>query len=276
MSVSRIDLDGLGSPLAIAARIHQLENNLEPDFAIEDLCRSLDIFAIEETETSAFEAALIMDEHKASGSILLAKGQRLSRRRFSIGHELGHFLIPTHMPRADDNFCCSLADLHHVGSHEQDRRKRIESEANRFAAALLMPQARVRAQMTAREPDLGEIVRLAAIFGVSKEAMARRYVEAHRGCIAVIILQDSKLRRVYRQTDRFPWIEPGIGQPVPIDSIASDHGLQPRVCSASEECDPEVWLGERGAARVEVLTEQVLGQQQGYAMVLLHAEMGDG
>lgn len=275
MSVSRIDLDGIGSPLDIAKRIHQLESNLKPDFAIEDLCRSLDIITIEETETKAFEAALIMDEHKASGSILLASGRRPSRRRFSIGHELGHFLIPTHMPKPGEFFSCSLADFHHLGTHEKDRRKQIEAEANRFAAALLMPPTRVRAQMTARQPDLAEIVRLAGEFGVSKEAMARCYVEAHRGCIAVIILQHGKLRRVYRQTDRFPWVEPGIGQPVPIESIASDHGFQPGACSPSEECDPEIWIGERGAKRVEVLTEQVLGQQQGYAMVLLHAEMDE-
>ncbi len=36
-----------------------------------------------------------------------------------------------------------------------------------------------------------------------------------------------------------------------------------------------VWFGERDAERVDRLTEQMLGQQDGYAMLLLHAELLD-
>ena len=42
-----------------------------------------------------------------------------------------------------------------------------------------------------------------------------------------------------------------------------------------EECDPETWLSEYNAARVEVLSEQVLGQSNSYATVLLHAQVAD-
>lgn len=274
MSFSRLDLDGLGSPVDIAARIHQLQPDLPLNFSIEDLCTKLDILAIEEVATNGFEAALIMDANKAMGSILLAADRRPERRRFSIGHELGHFLIPTHLPRSGHPFECSLADFHQMDTHEQNRRKRVEAEANKFAAHLLMPHSRIRAGMLSRQPDLRDIVRLAADFAMSKEAMARAYIDAQRATVAVIILRDGLLHRAYRGAD-FPWIEPRLGQPVPQDSIAHGHRLTPGEFSESEECEPEVWFEGRSAARVEVVTEQLYGQISGFAMLLLHVELAD-
>ena len=111
---------------------------------VEALCGQLDIHSVSELDTEGFEAALIMDANKAAGSILVAAGRSRKRRRYSIAHELGHFLIPTHMPDAAQGFECSLDDLHLLDIKEQDRRRRIEAEANRFAAALLMPVPRIR------------------------------------------------------------------------------------------------------------------------------------
>ena len=250
-----------------------MAGDLGPAFDLEALCRQLDIVQITEIVTSAFEAALITDANQAAGAILLAAHRQPERRRFSLGHELGHFLIPSHRPRAGDAVHCSLDDLHLVDTREKDRRKRIEAEANRFAASLLMPPQRVRAAMTFRQSDLREIVQLSKTFAMSKEAMARTYVDASRETIAIIILQHGKIRRVYRGDRDFPRIALWIGQPVPKGSIACDNNLQPGELSESEECELDVWLDLGPATRVEVLTEQVLGQAKGFAMVLLHAEM---
>ncbi|CAM3210500.1 IrrE N-terminal-like domain-containing protein [Sphingomonas antarctica] len=274
MTVSRLDLDGVGSTAGIAARIHELDPDLPLDFSIEALCKQLDIVDIQLTDTTAFEAALIMDELKAAGSILLAKSSNPKRRRFSIGHELGHFLIPTHMPRRGEPFTCSHADLRLADTRDKNRHKQVEAEANRFAAQLLMPPKRVRASLTSRDPDLAEVVRLAHEFGVSKEAMARSYAEAHRQTLAVIIVRDGRIERLYRPDD-FPWVEPRWGDVVPAESIASAHRLSPGEISEMEECEAETWLGYSGARKVEVLSEQVLAQQFGYATILLHAELAD-
>lgn len=217
---------------------------------------------------------LLMDENKAWGSIVVAQDRRPERRRFSIGHELGHFLIPTHRPKPGEGSSCSLDDLRVGDSREHDRRKRIEGEANRFAAHLLMPPARIRSSLRSRQPDLVEIVRLASEFGVSREAMARGYIEAHHDTLAVVILHRGLIDRIYRP-EGFPWIEPRRGRPVPEDSIASAHRLQPGQISEMEECEPETWIGERNARGVEVLSEQLHVQQNGWATVLLHAELAE-
>ena len=274
MSLSRLELDGLGSPVDIAARIHELQPDLPLDFPIEQICSALDIIAIDEVTTNGFEAALIMDPNKAMGSILLAAERRPERQRFSIGHKLGHFLIPTHLPRPGEPFECSLADIQQVDTRELNRRKRVEAEANKFAAQLLMSPKRVRAGMLSRQPDLRDIIRLAGDFAMSKEAMARAYVDAQRATVAVLILKDGLLHRAYRGAD-FPWIETVLGQPVPQDSIAHGHRLIPGEFSESEECDPEVWFEVFNAARVEVITEQLYGQSFGFAMLLLHVELAD-
>ena len=43
----------------------------------------------------------------------------------------------------------------------------------------------------------------------------------------------------------------------------------------ADVCDPLVWLEPKDAARVEQMTEQVLGQQNGYALIMLHMVMAD-
>lgn len=272
MKIDRLDLDGLGSPAAIAERILEIESDLTLIVPLEELCSRLDISSIEKVDTEAFEAALVMDVNKAAGAILLARDRSLQRSRYSLAHELGHWLIPTHRPGAGDGFECQLDDLHRVDEKEQNRRRKIEAEANRFASALLMPPRRVRTEM-GRAPDLQDIVALAAQFGVSKEAMARAYVDASREPIAALILHRGLVTRVYRNAN-FPWIDVRIGQVVPSGSIAS--AARPAASmSELDECDPAIWLSERDAGRTELLLEQVLGQAKDFAMVLLYAEFSD-
>lgn len=104
--------------------------------------------------------------------------------------------------------------------------------------------------------------------------MARGYIDAHRESLALVVVRNGRIEQAHRPDD-FPWIEPSIGQPVPQDSIACGHPLLPGQNTAMEECDPETWLGSTGARKVEVLSEQVLAQRDGWAMVLLHAELVD-
>lgn len=45
--LSRLELDGLGSPVDIARRIHELAPDLPLNFTVENVCRQLDIESIE-------------------------------------------------------------------------------------------------------------------------------------------------------------------------------------------------------------------------------------
>ena len=271
MSLDRVELDGFGSPARLAARIHDLAPDLPLDFDIKALCRRFDIHQIEEVDTSAYEAAIIMDEYKADGSILLARSSSAKRRRFSIGHELGHFLLPTHLPRSG-GFSCSSGDLKSQDAKSKDRQARVEAEANRFAAHLLMPPRKIRANLTAPQPYLNEVRRLSDAFFVSKEAMARSFVDAHHETLALVFLHRGRIKRFYKPDD-FPFIDVTIGHEAPEDSVANYNELAPAETSDLVECDPSIWLGEWSQRQVESLSEQVMSQRDGHAMVLLHAEL---
>ena len=272
MTLSRIELEDIGSPVELARLIHELDPNLPLAFGIEDLCRRLDISDIHDKSINSFAAALIMHPDKAWGEIIVATGTPQQRRRFSIGHELGHFLISRHRPHHGHQFSCSNADLLTNETGAADLAWRMEAEANRFAAELLMPAKRIRSNLKSRQPDLAEIVRLASEFEVSKAAMARSYVDAHRETLALLVVRDARITHATRPDD-FPWIAPKIKDAVPQGSIFHDRPLRPGECSEMEECDPEVWLGPSAARKVDILSEQVLAQSNGWAMIMLHAEL---
>lgn len=275
MTISRLDLDGAGSPAALVTSILQFEPALAIPIPVEQLCRHLDIASIGELDAEGFEAALITDDCKSAGAILIARERSRQRRRFSIAHELGHFLIPSHLPRPGERSLCSAEHLGIQDMKELDRRRRMEAEANRFAALLLMPPPLLRAELKAiRRPDISDIVRLARVFDVSKDAMARAYAESTRAALAIAVIRDGCVLRIYRNAANFPRLAFWRGQPVPSGSLA-ETAFQPGQVSDVEECEPGLWVREPEDRTVAALTEQVLGQREGFSLLMLVAELHD-
>ncbi|HEY3363752.1 MAG TPA: ImmA/IrrE family metallo-endopeptidase [Symbiobacteriaceae bacterium] len=99
------------------------------------------------------------------------------RRRFSVAHEIGHFVLHYLPEPGEGLFRCTQGDME-VGAAVSGEGARLvhlrqESEANLFAGALLMPESAVRAMATATR---GRVDRLATHFGVSPQAMSIRLV----------------------------------------------------------------------------------------------------
>lgn len=105
------------------------------------------------------------------------------RRRFTIGHELGHWVLHCNLGETDAEVvhCRDQVVLEQgavekdaSGTHLPTERTRFppeEMEANQFGAAMLMPAELVRANSDQLGSDL---VALAKGFGVSAMAMERR------------------------------------------------------------------------------------------------------
>jgi len=159
---------------------------------------------------------------------------------------------------------CSAEHLRLVDVRDQDRRRRKEAEANRFAALLLMPPPVLRAELQQiYRPEISDVVRLATTFDVSKEALARAYTEYSREAVAIVVIRNGRILRIYRNVRNFPWIDVSPGQSVPDGSSFHSEPCSPRHISETVECEPSLWLGEADARKVETLTEQILGQQNG-------------
>ena len=101
----------------------------------------------------------------ARWEIWVRRDEPAPRRRFTVAHEIGHYLL--HSDGAA--VLCRPADVETAQGSERAR----EREANRFAAELLMPEAMVR---EAAERDGPDPIALAGRFGVSDVAMGFRLV----------------------------------------------------------------------------------------------------
>jgi len=87
--------------------------------------------------------------------------------RFVVAHELGHFI---RHPENDNFLACTLGDLsNYTGTGR-------ESEANDFAAELLMPQFLFESRCDRNRPSLRDIAEIAEEFSTSLTATALRFI----------------------------------------------------------------------------------------------------
>lgn len=265
MKITRMDLDMAGSPTSLVTKIFAAEPSLPTQTPVEELARQLDIIDIKDLETDGYEGGLLTQQERTSGIILVNEKCNPARRRFTIAHELGHFLIPTHSPVQTDQFMCRREDMTAWDTKHQDRYARMEAEANQFAALLLMPPPRLRTCMkNFKDPSISDIFHVADHFAVSPEAAGRSYIEYNDEPVAMIITENNKVLRSYRQKE-FPFITVRNGMTVPDAS-----GLYRNVDTELEECDTFIWCDQPNFQ----LYEQV--QKRGkYGMILLWAELPD-
>jgi hypothetical protein len=143
---------------------------------IADTCFGLNVCATDDL-LSVPGAPAVEGDQTLSGLLIPWRGQIWvnadearqwpGRRRFTIGHELGHYVL--HAARGEPVFC------RHSSVVEGDDGPALgpppaEDEANRFAAALLMPAELIR-RYYRRDLDFHA---LCARFGASGAAMGRR------------------------------------------------------------------------------------------------------
>jgi len=143
-----------------------------PPVPVEEIARQLGARVSYEPFSREVSGVLFRDEGKGNAVIAVNASHTSTRHRFTIAHELGHLRLhegtrvfvdrPARIDRRDG-----------VASKGVDRH---EIEANRFAAALLMPHEMLVAELNGA-PDLQirELIDiLARRFDVSKQAMGNR------------------------------------------------------------------------------------------------------
>jgi hypothetical protein len=119
----------------------------------------------------AFEGMLARDpgDHEVWGIAYNGKS-RLERQRFTIAHELGHFIL--HRNR-QQSFNCDKQSVH-TGI---DTLRSIEREADDFASNLLMPGDLLRDWISSQRIDFRVLGDIAQRFQVSLEALCIRFIK---------------------------------------------------------------------------------------------------
>lgn len=275
MKIERMDLGDVGSPEGLVRQILKLAPDLPIPVPIEELAQQLDIDEILELSTEGYEGGLITDETRSSGTILVSKLARNGRRRFTIGHELGHFLIPTHRPVQKGKFLCSRDDMRQWSTKDVSTYSRMEAEANGFSALILMPPPKMRSVIERfRDPDLGHILDVARHFDVSREPAARAYAEYNDQAIAIAVIKDSRVLRIYRNT-RFPRICVSNGDAVPAKSLFHLQSARKSNPTNLHENGAELWIDSDWGKTLPTLYEQVFIQQEGFALLLLWVDISN-
>ena len=261
LQLSRMDIEEAGSnPDKLAEAIHnQLQASGSIGFVpIESIAKALDIVEIRAEPLDTFEGALITTQQRSVGKVLVNSLSAAPRRRFTIAHELCHFLNPSHRPLQNTDDIGSWSALTKPTRHE-----RQEREANRFAIELLAPSHLIKARLE-HSADLQYVLALAHQLNISKEAAARRYVELHEECIAIAFSREDRLRywvsndgfpkTIIAKDQPMPWLPPGNGAREPTDL---------------HEINPSDWFAMLKDGQAFI---QTYYQQRGFAMSLLTVE----
>lgn len=262
ITLSRIDLEDVGvNPRRLAEAIHEQLGECPGVVPVKEIAAALDIHEIREEVLTSIEAALVTTPERDCGSILVNLRSGPQRRRFSIGHELYHFLNPFHVPPSPGWFWCSGSDMIAATPSHTDRHTRQESEANAFAIELLAPRGRMRVYLRAK-PDLSNVLRAATDLDISREAAARRYVELHHESLAAVFCLNGKFVYASRN-EHFPPIFLRKGQPISLPGEREEGQV-----SGFVDVDASEWIYRQHGIQ---LTAQTLFQREGYSTTLLHA-----
>ena len=120
----------------------------------------------------------------AGGVLWVNGGEVVRRQRFTLAHEFGHAWIGHDAALAVD----TIATLSGRTTNP------LEVQANAFAAEFLVPRAGVTERVDGGEPTLEDVVRLAALYGVSAPMMLVRFRQVRIGSA-------ERLARLQREVD---------------------------------------------------------------------------
>jgi hypothetical protein len=257
-----MELADCGSPEKLLGVIFAKRQEWRPPVPIEDFAASVGIEQIKALETDGFEGALLTDADKTRGVILFNERSARQRKRFTIGHELGHFLIPTHR----GNQQCTSKDMRE--SKRATERERREAEANRFSAGLLMPRHWfVREMNRLGDADVSHVRALAQLFDTSLEATANRYAELTDDRCAFVFSKDGVVRYA-RPSKQFPKLAVRAGDTLPVGASKVSTGQ----AVAWKELAGDVWLQDGFGRSGPPLLEQAVAQANGFQLTLLFLE----
>jgi Zn-dependent peptidase ImmA (M78 family) len=157
----------LDAKAAILIKRAGLEN---PPVDVETIARQLGL-AVEHAELDDQVSGVLL--RTPDGALIGVNwAHHPNRQRFTVAHEIGHFVLHPSGTYIDKGLHAHFRD-----NESGSGTIRQEREANRFAAALLMPEAWLRRSLAEHPLDLGDdssLARLSSDFGVSTLAMSYR------------------------------------------------------------------------------------------------------
>lgn len=195
--------------------------------------------------------------------------QSSGRIRFSLAHELGHYLL--HRGQ-NDNFQCSQQDM--LGRTAAERV--IEQQADEFASTLLMPLNHFREQVDDKRIDFEMLGACAELFGVSLTSTALRWVSATAESAVLVLARDGYMdwavssKRALQSGAYFK--TRGQVRELPAGALASN--LTVPSSKSGQEIAASAWF-EHAHPAASLREMKLACDNYGYTLSLLHLSSGE-
>jgi Zn-dependent peptidase ImmA (M78 family) len=205
---------------------------------------------VQEVDAEGFDGTLVRAREGRKGIIGIKRSIRENtRKRFTIAHEIGHFLLPGH---GTVETICESAEV-------ENWRKGLsfaELEANDFAVELLLPTSFVRDSLRLKDPSFDSIRQVASEFETSLTATTCRLV-ALTEVPCVVLWSEGKRVKWYKRSGSFPFHLPVEALPTEGSSAYSlMHGAP--ATGSFVEVAPDSWMDRRDADNVFQVFEHSL------------------
>jgi Zn-dependent peptidase ImmA (M78 family) len=158
---------------------------------------------IEEGGLDTAEGRIVASPGKG-GSIRVKAGLNRGRTRFTIAHEIGHFVLHPLVPHDRQHSARDFTIWHDASE---------EAEANIFAAELLMPEFLFKPRCRGQVPSLALLDGIAQDFSASTMATAFQYINYTNEQVALVVSQGKQIKWSHRSKDFWPRIRTGDLQP---------------------------------------------------------------
>lgn len=260
-----MELGDCFTPQQLVEEIFRQCPDIKAPIPIDEIARAVGIVSINPMPTEDVEGMLVADNVKSSGVIFYKESSPLGRQRFTIGHELGHYLLLHHGPEQS----CTPNDIKFGSS--SDSLKALESEANQFSQLLLMPDVLISRAINSSTLSMELLKSISDNFEMSFEAIANKCSSLSNTPFALIYSKDGVVRYFWRDRERFPYWSPLKAKSLmPPSSQAISLSQPEETISCSVEVDPTEWIRTKyKQSSPDKLIEQTYTQLNGYQVTMI-------
>jgi Zn-dependent peptidase ImmA (M78 family) len=187
-------------------------------------------------QVESYEGALLRIKGVPRGCVVINSGIREeSRQRFTLAHEIGHFVLPD---QQDLSAPCARESI----ENWEEELKRPELDANRFAAEILMPRPLLEAYLRS-EPSFESLRSIASLCGTSLTASGFQLMALTSFRASLVWSKKGRVRWCKSSEDFVRWVKKG---ELSEGTFASDCFKGKRVPDRLEPVPASAWLFEKG------------------------------
>lgn len=199
---------------------------------VRDIAFKKGAMVVEERVPGAAASIVRLGEH---ATIRVPPGDSMARKRFSIGHELGHLLMD-HVQSIQK--VCSNDDMLNWYQSSQ------ETQANFFASELLLPKRLVAKRCDVESVSFDPIMKVAKDFRASLTATAIKFVRLCPEQCALVCSENGAVKWFYKSPSWHHFVkrEPELDK----RTIAYDFFDGVRLEEDPQEVDADAWIESRG------------------------------